>query len=73
MNYAIVENGVVVNIIVELPAGINGIQLGDRPVIIGDSCNDGIFTRDGEKVLTPAEIIGELESALSEIEEALNG
>lgn len=48
MNYAIIENGIVVNIIVgPLPEGMEGVALGDRPVAIGDSYADGVFTRNG--------------------------
>lgn len=74
MNIAIVKNGVVVNVIVgPLPDGMDGVLLPDRPVAIGDSYTDGVFTRNGEPVLTPAERIAALEAALAEIEEAVNG
>ncbi len=73
MNYAIIENGVVTNIIVgPLPDGMEGVALGDRPVAIGDAYADGVFTRGGEPVLTPEERIAELEAALAEIEGELN-
>ena len=74
MNYAIIENGLVVNIIVgPLPAGMEGIDVSGRPVAIGDQYSDGVFTREGEPVLTDAEYIAQLEAALAAFEEAVNG
>ena len=65
MNYAMIENGVVVNVIVgPLPEGMEGVALNDRPVAIGDSYTDGVFTRNGEPVLTPAERISALEAQI---------
>ena len=67
MNYALITNGVVSNIIwlydgnaQEFP---DAVKLGDRPVGIGDTYTDGKFYRDGVEVLTP------LESAQEEIEQ----
>ncbi len=58
-NYAMIENGVVANIIWlndenagDFPAAI---PLADRPVGIGDAYADGVFIRDGVPVLTPME------------------
>lgn len=65
MDYAIIESGAVVNVIVgPLPDGMDGVSLGDRPVAIGDSYADGVFTRNGEPVLTPAERIAALEAQI---------
>ena len=65
MNYALVENGIVTNIISlndrnasDFPAAV---KLGDRPVAIGDTYADGKFYRDGNEVLTELEI-AQLES-----------
>ena len=59
MNYALITNGVVSNIIwlydgnaQEFP---DAVKLGDRPVGIGDTYTDGKFYRDGVEVLTPLE------------------
>ena len=59
MNYALVENGIVTNIIwlnerneAEWP---NSGRLYDRMEEVGDTYNDGRFYRDGEEVLTPLE------------------
>lgn len=69
MNYAIIENGIVTNVIVgPLPDGMDGVALGDRPVAIGDSYVDGIFTRDGAPVLTLEDKIAILEARIAELE-----
>ena len=59
MNYALIENNVVINIIWladrnahEFP---NAVKLGDRPVGIGDTYENGKFYRDGKEVLTEME------------------
>ena len=68
MNYALIENGVVVNLIWlyegnahEFP---NAVPTGDRPVGIGDSYTDGHFYRDSAEVLTPAEELAAVRAAL---------
>ena len=69
MNYAIIENGTVTNIIVgPLPDGMNGVALFDRPVAIGDTFADGMFLRNGEPVLTDSERISLLEARIAELE-----
>lgn len=59
MRYALVENGVVVNVIWlnDKNAGDfpTAVKLGDRPATIGDTCTDGRFYRDGVEVLTALE------------------
>lgn len=57
MNYAIVENGVVTNIIWLYPDTPfeNAVPYGDIPVHIGDTYSDGKFYRDGELLLSPLE------------------
>lgn len=59
MNYALITNGVVSNIIwlydgnaQEFP---DAVKLDDRSVGIGDTYTDGKFYRDGVEVLTPLE------------------
>jgi hypothetical protein len=65
MNYAIILDGHVDNIIVgPLPNGMSGVSLGDRPVAIGDAYENGVFMRNGEPVLTNAERIAALEAQL---------
>ena len=84
MNYALITNGVVSNIIwlydgnaQEFP---DAVKLGDRPVGIGNTYTDGKFYRDGVEVLTPLEQaqaeIDEYKAALNELgvktEETIN-
>lgn len=59
MNYALIENGIVTNIIWlyetnadEFPGAV---KLGERQVEIGDTYEDGRFYRDGAEVLTAEE------------------
>lgn len=62
MTYALIENGVVSNIISAdkrgadslIAAGLNLVQT-DKPVAIGDDYIDGKFYRDGSEVLTQLE------------------
>ena len=71
MNYAIIDNGIVTNIICLLPANAsefsNAVPLHDRPVAIGDAYTDGRFYRDEELVLSNSE-----RELLAETQEALN-
>lgn len=59
MNYALIENEVVANIIWLSPTNASefptAIPMGERLVSIGDSYIDGVFLRDGVPVLTPLE------------------
>lgn len=59
MNYALIENGIVTNVIwlyetnaEEFPGAV---KLGERQVEIGDTYEDGRFCRDGVEVLTAEE------------------
>ena len=59
MRYALIDNGIVTNIISlndrnasDFPTAV---KLGDRPVGIGDTYADGKFYRDGVEVLAPME------------------
>ncbi|MDY2655708.1 MAG: hypothetical protein SOV75_01720 [Candidatus Limiplasma sp.] len=60
MNYALVENGTVTNIIWLHPANAdefsNAVPMGDIPVAIGDTWDGEHFYRNGELVLTAAEL-----------------
>lgn len=75
MRYALVENGVVVNVIWlnDKNAGDfpTAVKLGDRPVTMGDTYTGGKFYRDGEEVLTALEQaqteIDSYKSALNEM------
>lgn len=69
MNYAIMESETVVNMIVgPLPEGMDGIPVEDRPVAIGDHYAEGVFTQNGEIVMTDAERILALEARIAELE-----
>ena len=68
MNYALIENGVVSNIIALRSSNAadfpGAVALYDRPAGIGDSYQDGKFYRDGAEVLTAAEEIAAMRAAL---------
>lgn len=71
MNYAVIENGSVANIIwlhegnaAEFPTAV---RLEDRPVQVGDTYEDGTFYRNGELVLTPAEEAAAYRAALETV------
>ena len=78
MNYALIENGVVTNIIWLYPENAsdfpNAVPMGDVPAGIGDEYIDHVFYRNGERILTNLEsmtkikdaIIAELDTALLE-------
>lgn len=59
MNYAIVEDGIVTNIVVLYPMGAKdfpeAVPCGDIPVFIGDTYDGEHFFRAGKRVLTPLE------------------
>ena len=61
MHYALVENGVVTNLIWLYPGNAadfpSAVPLGDVPAGIGDTYEDGVFYRDGNRVLTFSEEI----------------
>lgn len=59
MNYALIEDGVVANIIWLSPSNAgdfpNAVEYGERGVEIGDTYENGNFYRNGKKVLTATE------------------
>ena len=59
MNYALIEHGVVTNLIWLYPANAadfpNAVPMGDIPAAIGDTWDGAQFLRDGQPVLTAAE------------------
>ena len=59
MDYALIEDGIVINLIWLYPGNasdfLNAIPCKDYPVSIGDTYADGVFYRDGERLLTPLE------------------
>lgn len=76
MNYALIKNGIVTNLIWLHPGNASdfpgAVPLGDVPAAIGDTYADGVFWRDGERVLSLAEQLAAAQAALAEITEALN-
>ena len=55
MNYALIENGIVVNIVFLHPMNAdeftNAVSYGDLPVQIGDTYSEGKFYRDGVEII----------------------
>ncbi len=72
MNYALVENGAVVNVIWLYEGNAhefaNAVAVDGRPVQIGDTWDGEHFFHDGARVLTPEEA---LRAELAEMDEAL--
>lgn len=73
MNYALIENGIVTNIIYLHPMNAgefpNAVAMGDIPAGIGDTYADGMFYRNGEKVLTASE---RMQAEMADMQAALN-
>lgn len=59
MRYAVIEDGVVVNVIILYPGGAksfpDAVHCGDVPVAIGDTWDGEHFYREGAQVLSPVE------------------
>lgn len=59
MRYAVIEDGVVVNVIILYPGGAKSfptaVPCGDVPVAIGDTWDGQDFYREGARVLSPVE------------------
>jgi len=73
MNYALIENGIVSNIIWLYPGNAadfpNAVPCGDYAVAIGDTYTEGVFYRDGERMLTPVE---QAQAEQEDMQKALN-
>lgn len=73
MNYALIEDNQVVNIIFLSPLNEsdfpNAININDIPVQIGDTFEEGVFYRNGIKILNKEEAIiqKELNSIAEEV------
>lgn len=69
MNYALIENGIVTNIIwlsyTNADDFPNAVAMGDLPVAIGDSWDGEYFYRDGQRILTRTEKIQDMVDALT--------
>ena len=59
MNYALIENNIITNIIWLHPGNVNdfpnAVSLNDVPASIGDTYIDGVFYRNGERILSMME------------------
>ena len=80
MNYALIENHVVVNVISLPPMNAssfpNAVPIEELPVEIGDSYVDGSFYRDGVEVTAPSfadDDTEDMQAALSMLEVRVNG
>lgn len=79
MNYALIENGIVANIIWLLPINANdfpsAVPINNVLVNIGDEYKDGTFYRDGNRVLTNLEmmqqVLNEKNAIIAELDAAL--
>lgn len=79
MNYALIENGIVTNIIWLYPGNAsdfpNAVPMGEYPVAIGDTYENGLFFRDGVRVKTASEAyeleIKNLNKTVEELDTAL--
>ena len=67
MRYAIVTDSTVINVIELRPSvtWAGAVALGERPVGIGDTYQDGKFYRGGQEVLTSQEEIAQYKAALN--------
>lgn len=76
MNYALIENELVINVIYLHPMNArefpNAIPIDDLPVAIGDTYIDGKFYRDGKEViqvtLTEQQVIDSILEEVSHVE-----
>lgn len=73
MRYALIDHGVVTNIISLSASNASdfpgAVTCADRPVGIGDTYTDGRFYRDGEPVLTVAERLAAAEATVADLAE----
>lgn len=76
MNYALIDNGQVINLIWLHPANAadfpGAVPCGDVPVRISDSFDGTCFLRDGQRILTHWEeaqqVIAQLDAALLDLQ-----
>ena len=78
MNYALVIDGVVENIIWLYPGNADdfpqAVAAGDVPAAVGDTYIDGVFYRNGERVLTEKERLqAELEQNEAVVDNLIGG
>lgn len=76
MNYALIKDGVVTNLIWLSPSNAqdfpNAVPTNGLPVRVGDTYDAGAFYRDGEKVLSALEIaVAEAQAAQAAYEQGV--
>lgn len=71
LNYALIENGIIVNVIWLYPQNTqefpDAVPMGSIPAGIGDSYMDGKFYRDGEELLSREEELQQYYDAMQEV------
>lgn len=71
LNYALLENGIIVNVIWLYPQNArefpNAVPMGSIPAGIGDSYVDGKFFRNGEALLSREEELQQYYDAMQEV------
>ena len=76
MNYALIKDGIVVNIIWLSASNANefpsAVATSGMPVRVGDTYTDGVFYRNGERVLSALEIaVAEAQAAQDAYEQGV--
>ena len=70
LDYAWIEDGVVTNVIWLYPGNAdefpNAVPLREVPVTIGDTYEDGVFHRNGDRLLSPQEALSLLMGGVTE-------
>lgn len=73
MDYALLKDGIVINVISLHPSNANefpnAVPMHDLWVEIGDTYEDGVFYRNGERVLSPVE---QAQTETADMQEALD-
>lgn len=71
MNYALIRNGVVVNRIWLSASNAQdfpgAVQTNGLPVRVGDTYDGGCFYRDGERLLSPENMLNELMGGVEDV------
>ena len=77
MRYALIENGIVENVIALEPRSAgsfpNAVLLDDIPAAIGDVYDGEHFYRDGEIIHSTADIMADMQTALETLGVNVNG
>ena len=75
MNYAVIENGIIVNFVYLSPSNAeeydNCVNVNDYSVNFGDEYIDGVFYHNGERVLSNIEKLRQAQETIAELDAAL--